>query len=122
MHMAAAAGFSDIITELARVPECNLQALDVDDRYPRGTQRRRGLLLTLPRGQSRQEGRAYGAVLSESVFTASAIHTCARDGQGRGTALRRDAGRAGAGFSLPSVPCSQTASVCQLPALWTFCS
>ncbi|XP_016055268.1 PREDICTED: ankyrin repeat domain-containing protein 55 [Miniopterus natalensis] len=34
MHMAAAAGFSDIITELARVPECNLQALDVDDRTP----------------------------------------------------------------------------------------
>ncbi|ELK31765.1 Ankyrin repeat domain-containing protein 55 [Myotis davidii] len=33
VHMAAAAGFSDIITELARVPECNLQALDVDDRY-----------------------------------------------------------------------------------------
>ncbi|KAF6356574.1 ankyrin repeat domain 55 [Rhinolophus ferrumequinum] len=35
VHIAAAAGFSDIITELARVPECNLQALDVDDRYPR---------------------------------------------------------------------------------------
>ncbi|XP_036166766.1 ankyrin repeat domain-containing protein 55 [Myotis myotis] len=34
VHMAAAAGFSDIITELARVPECNLQALDVDDRTP----------------------------------------------------------------------------------------
>ncbi|KAG8519806.1 Ankyrin repeat domain-containing protein 55, partial [Galemys pyrenaicus] len=34
MHIAAAAGFSDIITELARVPECNLQALDVDDRTP----------------------------------------------------------------------------------------
>lgn len=34
VHMAAAAGFSDIINELARVPECNLQALDVDDRYP----------------------------------------------------------------------------------------
>nr|KAF6439712.1 ankyrin repeat domain 55 [Rousettus aegyptiacus] len=33
-HIAAAAGFSDIITELARVPECNLQALDVDDRTP----------------------------------------------------------------------------------------
>ncbi|KAF6356571.1 ankyrin repeat domain 55 [Rhinolophus ferrumequinum] len=32
VHIAAAAGFSDIITELARVPECNLQALDVDDR------------------------------------------------------------------------------------------
>ncbi|KAM8811929.1 ankyrin repeat domain-containing protein 55 [Rhynchonycteris naso] len=34
VHMAAAAGFSDIITELAKVPECNLQALDVDDRTP----------------------------------------------------------------------------------------
>ncbi|ELK12198.1 Ankyrin repeat domain-containing protein 55 [Pteropus alecto] len=34
VHIAAAAGFSDIITELARVPECNLQALDVDDRTP----------------------------------------------------------------------------------------
>lgn len=34
MHIAAAAGYSDIISELARVPECNLQALDVDDRYP----------------------------------------------------------------------------------------
>ncbi|KAM6156980.1 ankyrin repeat domain-containing protein 55 [Erethizon dorsatum] len=33
-HIAAAAGFSDIINELARVPECNLQALDVDDRTP----------------------------------------------------------------------------------------
>ncbi|KAK2117868.1 Ankyrin repeat domain-containing protein 55, partial [Saguinus oedipus] len=31
VHIAAAAGFSDIINELARVPECNLQALDVDD-------------------------------------------------------------------------------------------
>ncbi|CAD7678844.1 unnamed protein product [Nyctereutes procyonoides] len=34
VHIAAAAGFSDIINELARVPECNLQALDVDDRTP----------------------------------------------------------------------------------------
>ncbi|XP_062068065.1 ankyrin repeat domain-containing protein 55 [Lepus europaeus] len=34
VHIAAAAGFSDIISELARVPECNLQALDVDDRTP----------------------------------------------------------------------------------------
>ncbi|XP_069483397.1 ankyrin repeat domain-containing protein 55 isoform X2 [Ambystoma mexicanum] len=34
MHIAAAAGFSDIICELARVPECNMQALDVDDRTP----------------------------------------------------------------------------------------
>uniref|UniRef100_G3RIX1 Ankyrin repeat domain 55 n=1 Tax=Gorilla gorilla gorilla TaxID=9595 RepID=G3RIX1_GORGO len=34
VHIAAAAGFSDIIHELARVPECNLQALDVDDRTP----------------------------------------------------------------------------------------
>ncbi|XP_004408821.1 PREDICTED: ankyrin repeat domain-containing protein 55 isoform X2 [Odobenus rosmarus divergens] len=33
-HIAAAAGFSDIINELASVPECNLQALDVDDRTP----------------------------------------------------------------------------------------
>ncbi|KAL0628319.1 hypothetical protein AAY473_001639 [Plecturocebus cupreus] len=33
VHIAAAAGFSDIINELARVPECNLQALDVDDRW-----------------------------------------------------------------------------------------
>ncbi|XP_042089713.1 ankyrin repeat domain-containing protein 55 isoform X5 [Ovis aries] len=32
VHIAAAAGFCDIISELARVPECNLQALDVDDR------------------------------------------------------------------------------------------
>ncbi|XP_004608498.2 ankyrin repeat domain-containing protein 55 isoform X1 [Sorex araneus] len=34
VHIAAAAGFSDIINELAKVPECNLQALDVDDRTP----------------------------------------------------------------------------------------
>ncbi|RLW05290.1 hypothetical protein DV515_00005386, partial [Chloebia gouldiae] len=34
MHIAAAAGFSDIISELAKVPKCNLQALDVDDRTP----------------------------------------------------------------------------------------
>ncbi|XP_073478991.1 ankyrin repeat domain-containing protein 55 isoform X2 [Aquarana catesbeiana] len=34
MHIAAAAGYSDIICELARVPECNLQALDVDDSTP----------------------------------------------------------------------------------------
>ncbi|XP_006891603.1 PREDICTED: ankyrin repeat domain-containing protein 55 [Elephantulus edwardii] len=34
VHIAAAAGFGDIIHELARVPECNLQALDVDDRTP----------------------------------------------------------------------------------------
>ncbi|XP_059775291.1 ankyrin repeat domain-containing protein 55 [Balaenoptera ricei] len=34
VHIAAAAGFSDIINELARFPECNLQALDVDDRTP----------------------------------------------------------------------------------------
>uniref|UniRef100_A0A8C8AYF0 Ankyrin repeat domain 55 n=1 Tax=Otus sunia TaxID=257818 RepID=A0A8C8AYF0_9STRI len=32
MHIAAAAGYSDIISELAKVRECNLQALDVDDR------------------------------------------------------------------------------------------
>ncbi|KAL2294290.1 hypothetical protein Nmel_008015, partial [Mimus melanotis] len=34
MHIAAAAGFSDIISDLAKVPKCNLQALDVDDRTP----------------------------------------------------------------------------------------
>ncbi|NWI08064.1 ANR55 protein, partial [Crypturellus soui] len=34
MHIAAAAGYSDIISALAKVPECNLQALDVDDRTP----------------------------------------------------------------------------------------
>ncbi|NXA44885.1 ANR55 protein, partial [Nothocercus julius] len=34
MHIAAAAGYSDIISTLAKVPECNLQALDVDDRTP----------------------------------------------------------------------------------------
>ncbi|MBN3310849.1 ANR55 protein, partial [Amia calva] len=34
VHIAAAAGYSDIIYELARVPETNLQALDVDDRTP----------------------------------------------------------------------------------------
>ncbi|MBN3319707.1 ANR55 protein, partial [Atractosteus spatula] len=34
MHIAAAAGYSDIIYELARIPETNLQALDVDDRTP----------------------------------------------------------------------------------------
>ncbi|XP_071657950.1 ankyrin repeat domain-containing protein 55 isoform X3 [Patagioenas fasciata] len=34
MHIAAAAGYSDIISELAKIPECNLQALDVDDRTP----------------------------------------------------------------------------------------
>lgn len=33
--MASAAGVGDIITELARVLECNQQALGVDDRYPR---------------------------------------------------------------------------------------
>lgn len=32
MHIAAAAGYSDIIYELARIPETNLQALDIDDR------------------------------------------------------------------------------------------
>ncbi|XP_013918554.1 PREDICTED: ankyrin repeat domain-containing protein 55 isoform X3 [Thamnophis sirtalis] len=32
IHVAAAAGYSDVISELAKVPECNLQALDVDDR------------------------------------------------------------------------------------------
>ncbi|XP_061464531.1 ankyrin repeat domain-containing protein 55 [Rhineura floridana] len=34
LHVAAASGYSDIISELAKVPECNLQALDVDDRTP----------------------------------------------------------------------------------------
>ncbi|XP_068952644.1 ankyrin repeat domain-containing protein 55 [Petaurus breviceps papuanus] len=34
VHIAAAAGYSDIISELAKVPDCNLQALDVDDRTP----------------------------------------------------------------------------------------
>ncbi|KYO29127.1 ankyrin repeat domain-containing protein 55 [Alligator mississippiensis] len=34
MHIAAAAGYSDIISELAKISECNLQALDVDDRTP----------------------------------------------------------------------------------------
>ncbi|NWY02252.1 ANR55 protein, partial [Nothoprocta ornata] len=34
LHIAAAAGYSDIIRALAKVPECNLQALDVDDRTP----------------------------------------------------------------------------------------
>ncbi|XP_053513269.1 ankyrin repeat domain-containing protein 55 [Artibeus jamaicensis] len=34
VHLAAAAGFSDVLAELARVPECNLQALDVEDRTP----------------------------------------------------------------------------------------
>ncbi|XP_063279261.1 ankyrin repeat domain-containing protein 55 isoform X2 [Prinia subflava] len=34
LHIAAAAGYSDIISELAKVPKCNLQALDVDDRTP----------------------------------------------------------------------------------------
>ncbi|XP_062898171.1 ankyrin repeat domain-containing protein 55 [Mobula hypostoma] len=34
VHIAAAAGYSDIIYELARIPECNLQSLDVDDRTP----------------------------------------------------------------------------------------
>ncbi|XP_060091956.1 ankyrin repeat domain-containing protein 55 [Heteronotia binoei] len=34
LHIAAAAGYSDIISELAKVPECSLQALDVDDRTP----------------------------------------------------------------------------------------
>ncbi|KAM6471141.1 ankyrin repeat domain-containing protein 55 isoform 2-T2 [Liasis olivaceus] len=32
IHVAAAAGYSDVISELAKIPECNLQALDVDDR------------------------------------------------------------------------------------------
>lgn len=43
VHIAAAAGFSDIINELARVPECNLQALDVDDRYSGPLRMGRGL-------------------------------------------------------------------------------
>ncbi|TRY85576.1 hypothetical protein DNTS_032553 [Danionella cerebrum] len=34
VHIAAAAGFSDIINELSRIPETNLQALDVDERTP----------------------------------------------------------------------------------------
>ncbi|XP_072353113.1 ankyrin repeat domain-containing protein 55 isoform X1 [Scyliorhinus torazame] len=34
VHIAAAAGYSDIIFDLARIPECNLQPLDVDDRTP----------------------------------------------------------------------------------------
>ncbi|EDL18415.1 ankyrin repeat domain 55, isoform CRA_b, partial [Mus musculus] len=34
IHIAAASGFGDIINDLAKVPECNLQALDVDDRTP----------------------------------------------------------------------------------------
>uniref|UniRef100_A0A670YPR3 Ankyrin repeat domain 55 n=1 Tax=Pseudonaja textilis TaxID=8673 RepID=A0A670YPR3_PSETE len=34
IHVAAAAGYSDVISELAKIPECNLQALDVDDRTP----------------------------------------------------------------------------------------
>ncbi|GAB1298549.1 Ankyrin repeat domain-containing protein 55 [Apodemus speciosus] len=34
VHIAAASGFGDIINDLAKVPECNLQALDVDDRTP----------------------------------------------------------------------------------------
>ncbi|NWV19489.1 ANR55 protein, partial [Origma solitaria] len=34
VHIAAAAGYSDIISELAKVPKCNLQALDMDDRTP----------------------------------------------------------------------------------------
>uniref|UniRef100_S4REG5 Ankyrin repeat domain 55 n=1 Tax=Petromyzon marinus TaxID=7757 RepID=S4REG5_PETMA len=34
VHVAAAAGHAAIIALLARVPECNLQALDVDDRTP----------------------------------------------------------------------------------------
>ncbi|KPP58075.1 ankyrin repeat domain-containing protein 55-like, partial [Scleropages formosus] len=34
VHIAAAAGYSDIIYELAAVPESNLQALDVDERTP----------------------------------------------------------------------------------------
>ncbi|XP_072427459.1 ankyrin repeat domain-containing protein 55 [Chiloscyllium punctatum] len=34
VHIAAAAGHSDIIYDLARIPECNLQSLDVDDRTP----------------------------------------------------------------------------------------
>ncbi|XP_041519122.1 ankyrin repeat domain-containing protein 55 isoform X2 [Microtus oregoni] len=34
VHIAAASGFGDLINDLAKVPECNLQALDVDDRTP----------------------------------------------------------------------------------------
>ncbi|XP_052422498.1 ankyrin repeat domain-containing protein 55-like isoform X2 [Carassius gibelio] len=34
VHIAAAAGFSDILYELSRVPETNLQAVDVDERTP----------------------------------------------------------------------------------------
>lgn len=32
VHIAAAAGYSDILYELAHFPETNLQALDVDER------------------------------------------------------------------------------------------
>uniref|UniRef100_A0A8C5MHB7 Ankyrin repeat domain 55 n=1 Tax=Leptobrachium leishanense TaxID=445787 RepID=A0A8C5MHB7_9ANUR len=53
MHIAAAAGYSDIICELARVPECNLQALDVDDSRPEPFQP-----LTSPGSKAmRKEGR-----------------------------------------------------------------
>ncbi|KAM7320865.1 hypothetical protein ACRRTK_020118 [Alexandromys fortis] len=34
VHIAAASGFGDLINDLAKIPECNLQALDVDDRTP----------------------------------------------------------------------------------------
>ncbi|XP_045695839.1 LOW QUALITY PROTEIN: ankyrin repeat domain-containing protein 55 [Phyllostomus hastatus] len=34
VHTAAAAGFSDVLVELAGVPACDLQARDVDDRTP----------------------------------------------------------------------------------------
>lgn len=33
VHIAAAAGYSDILFELTRFGETNLQALDVDERY-----------------------------------------------------------------------------------------
>lgn len=48
VHIAAASGFGDLIHDLAKVPECNLQALDVDDRYPWQLRKSWGLPVIFP--------------------------------------------------------------------------
>lgn len=47
VHIAAAAGFSDIIYELAAVPDTNLQALDVDERLTTSFAREEKCLVAL---------------------------------------------------------------------------
>ena len=67
VHIAAAAGFCDIINELARVPECNLQALDVDDRYT-------WLLCHLFKILISKQRRCLGSYLIWHILTASNVN------------------------------------------------